>query len=61
MERDRIDVLFVGAGPTGLALALQLARLGVRIRIIDRSTDRVHESRALALRRAMRRCAPPTP
>lgn len=49
LMRDRIDVLIVGAGPTGLALALQLARLGVRIRIIDRSTDRVHESRALAL------------
>lgn len=49
MQRDQIDVLIVGAGPTGLTLALQLARLGVRTRIIDRSTDRVHESRALAL------------
>ena len=49
MPRDPIDVLIVGAGPTGLTLALQLARLGVRIRIVDRSADRVHESRALAL------------
>ncbi|MFD0775948.1 FAD-dependent monooxygenase, partial [Streptomonospora algeriensis] len=29
-------VLVVGAGPTGLALALRLARLGVRPRIIDK-------------------------
>ncbi|MFD5276420.1 FAD-dependent monooxygenase [Pseudarthrobacter sp. NPDC058362] len=49
MQRDPIDVLIVGAGPTGLTLAVQLALLGVRIRIIDRSADRVHESRALAL------------
>jgi 2-polyprenyl-6-methoxyphenol hydroxylase-like FAD-dependent oxidoreductase len=39
----------VGAGPTGLTLALQLARYGVDVRIIDRGTDRVHESRALAI------------
>lgn len=43
------DVLIVGAGPTGLALAAQLAAHGVRPRIVDRSTDRVHESRALAV------------
>jgi len=30
------DVLIVGAGPTGLALALWLTRLGVRLRIVDR-------------------------
>ncbi|MFJ6028779.1 FAD-dependent monooxygenase [Pseudarthrobacter sp. NPDC092424] len=49
MQQDPIDVLIVGAGPTGLTLALQLARLGVRIRVVDRSADRVRESRALAL------------
>ncbi|MGW5668304.1 FAD-dependent monooxygenase [Micromonospora sp. NPDC003776] len=43
------DVLVVGAGPTGLALAVQLASLGVRVRLIDRAVDRVHESRALAI------------
>ena len=43
------EVLVVGAGPTGLALALQLAASGVRARIVDRSLDRVHESRALAI------------
>jgi ribulose 1,5-bisphosphate synthetase/thiazole synthase len=30
------DVLIVGAGPTGLMLANQLARRGVRVLIIDR-------------------------
>ena len=44
-----VDVLIVGAGPTGLALAAQLARYGIRFRIIDRNLDRAHESRALAI------------
>jgi 2-polyprenyl-6-methoxyphenol hydroxylase-like FAD-dependent oxidoreductase len=44
-----IDVLIVGAGPTGLALAAQLQEDGVRIRLIDRLLDRTRESRALAI------------
>ncbi|WP_200938633.1 FAD-dependent monooxygenase [Cellulomonas sp. Root137] len=44
-----VDVLVVGAGPTGLTLAAELARRDVRVRIIDRRHDRVHESRALAI------------
>jgi 2-polyprenyl-6-methoxyphenol hydroxylase-like FAD-dependent oxidoreductase len=44
-----VDVLVVGAGPTGLALAAELAAFGVRARLIDRGLDRVHESRALAI------------
>jgi 2-polyprenyl-6-methoxyphenol hydroxylase-like FAD-dependent oxidoreductase len=43
------DVLVAGAGPTGLALAAELAAFGVRARLIDRALDRVHESRALAI------------
>ena len=43
------DVLVVGAGPTGLALACQLVRFGVRFRIIDKQADRARESRALAV------------
>ncbi|TRW45776.1 monooxygenase [Georgenia yuyongxinii] len=42
-------MLVVGAGPTGLALAAQLARFGTTVRIVDRSRDRSHESRALAI------------
>lgn len=44
-----VDVLVVGAGPTGLALACQLARFGVRFRIIDKQPDRARESRALGV------------
>ena len=44
-----MDILIVGAGPTGLALAAQLRWFGIRARIIDRSLDRAHESRALGV------------
>ena len=44
-----VDVLVVGAGPTGLALAAQLRTYGASFRIVDRSLDRVHESRALGI------------
>src|SRR5215469_7071131 len=49
MTGGLIDVLVVGAGPTGLTLAAELAAFGVRARLIDRGLDRVHESRALAI------------
>jgi 2-polyprenyl-6-methoxyphenol hydroxylase-like FAD-dependent oxidoreductase len=42
-------VLIIGAGPTGLALALWLTRLGVRVRIIDKSSRVGTTSRALAV------------
>jgi 2-polyprenyl-6-methoxyphenol hydroxylase-like FAD-dependent oxidoreductase len=44
-----VDVLVVGAGPTGLTLASQLARFGVRFRIVDKAHNRAGESRALAV------------
>jgi 2-polyprenyl-6-methoxyphenol hydroxylase-like FAD-dependent oxidoreductase len=44
-----LDVLIVGAGPTGLSLAAQLRAHGTTFRIVDRSLDRAHESRALAI------------
>src|SRR5262245_47902227 len=43
------EVLVVGAGPTGLALALWLTRLGVRVRIIDKAAQPGTTSRALAV------------
>jgi 2-polyprenyl-6-methoxyphenol hydroxylase-like FAD-dependent oxidoreductase len=42
-------VLIVGAGPTGLVLALWLARLGVPLRIIDKTSEPGTTSRALAV------------
>jgi glycine/D-amino acid oxidase-like deaminating enzyme len=35
-----VNVLVVGAGPTGLSLAIELARHGVPFRLIDRATER---------------------
>lgn len=46
---NRSDVLIIGAGPTGLVLALWLSRLGVRVRIIDKTTAPGTTSRALAV------------
>jgi len=45
----RSDVLIVGAGPTGLVLALWLAAQGVRPRIIDLNPQPGTTSRALAV------------
>ena len=43
------QVLVVGAGPTGLVVALWLMRLGVGIRIIDKAAEPGTTSRALAV------------
>jgi 2-polyprenyl-6-methoxyphenol hydroxylase-like FAD-dependent oxidoreductase len=45
----RADVLVVGAGPTGLVLALWLIKLGLRVRLIDRASQAGATSRALAV------------
>ncbi|HEV7321460.1 MAG TPA: FAD-dependent monooxygenase [Ensifer sp.] len=43
------DVLIVGAGPTGLVLALWLTAQGVRVRIIDRNAGPGPTSRAMVV------------
>jgi 2-polyprenyl-6-methoxyphenol hydroxylase-like FAD-dependent oxidoreductase len=43
------QVLIVGAGPTGLVLALWLTKLGVRVRIIDKTAEPGTTSRAVAV------------
>ncbi len=45
----RTDVLICGAGPTGLMLALRLARAGVRLRIVDPAAEPGTTSRALVV------------
>ena len=44
-----VDVLVVGAGPTGLMMACQLARRGVRIAIVDRHGGPAEQTRAIAV------------
>jgi 2-polyprenyl-6-methoxyphenol hydroxylase-like FAD-dependent oxidoreductase len=43
------DVLIAGAGPTGLVLALWLARAGTRVRIVDKTPAAASTSRALVV------------
>lgn len=46
MKENVIDVLIVGAGPTGTALAIDLVRRGLTIRIIDKASASFDGSRA---------------
>ncbi|HEX4461356.1 MAG TPA: FAD-dependent monooxygenase, partial [Polyangia bacterium] len=45
----RTDVLVVGAGPVGLVMAIELARYGVSVRVIDKAAERSDKSKALAI------------
>ncbi|KAB0496658.1 FAD-dependent monooxygenase [Pseudomonas vancouverensis] len=45
----RSDVLIIGAGPTGLVLALWLSKLGVHVRIVDKTSAPGTTSRAVAV------------
>ncbi|MCZ4092350.1 FAD-dependent monooxygenase [Sinorhizobium psoraleae] len=49
MKTSATQVLIVGAGPTGLVLALWLRRLGVDLRIIDKAPGPGETSRAIAV------------
>lgn len=46
-KSNKTTVLIVGAGPTGLVLALWLTKLGIKVRIIDKNEDAGQASRAL--------------
>jgi len=41
------DVLIVGAGPVGMTMALELARYGVKVRLVDEAPHRTELSKAL--------------
>jgi 2-polyprenyl-6-methoxyphenol hydroxylase-like FAD-dependent oxidoreductase len=49
MKEQRIEVLIVGAGPTGLAMAIELHRHDIPFRIIDKQLKPVATSNALAV------------
>jgi 2-polyprenyl-6-methoxyphenol hydroxylase-like FAD-dependent oxidoreductase len=51
MSGQARSILICGAGPVGLSLALELARRGIALRLIDkaRGPAPLHESRALAV------------
>ena len=44
-----LDVLIVGAGPTGLAMAAEAARFGMRYRIVDKAAHGALHSQALVV------------
>jgi phenol 2-monooxygenase len=43
---SEVDVLIVGAGPAGLMMALWMARLGIKARIVDKRTAKVFSGQA---------------
>ncbi|HSU35724.1 MAG TPA: FAD-dependent monooxygenase [Propionibacteriaceae bacterium] len=49
MSEDQIDVLVVGAGPSGLALALQVQAYGARVRIVEQRAELFRPSRAMIM------------
>jgi 2-polyprenyl-6-methoxyphenol hydroxylase-like FAD-dependent oxidoreductase len=49
MAMKNSDVLIIGAGPTGLVLALWLTKFGVKVRLIDKAAQPGTTSRALAV------------
>lgn len=47
--KNKISVLIVGAGPSGLAMALWLKKKGISFRIIDKNNSPAETSRAIAV------------
>jgi 2-polyprenyl-6-methoxyphenol hydroxylase-like FAD-dependent oxidoreductase len=48
-KHNDVPVVVVGAGPTGVMLAIELARRGVEVRVLDRQLARSLESRAIGI------------
>lgn len=49
MQEHKTQVIIAGAGPTGLMLANQLERFGIKYILIDRKTKVIPESRAMTV------------
>jgi 2-polyprenyl-6-methoxyphenol hydroxylase-like FAD-dependent oxidoreductase len=48
-SQNNTDVLVVGGGPVGLVAGAELARRGVRVRLIDKLSQPTNQSRAIAV------------
>lgn len=48
-EAERLDALVVGAGPTGLTMACELRRRGLRVRVVDQALAPSRHSKALVV------------
>ena len=46
---DRRPVVIVGAGPTGVMLAIELARRDIEVRVLDKQPSRPNETRAIGI------------
>jgi len=47
--RDKLEILIIGAGPTGLTAALEFARIGIIPKIVDKKTEPSEISRAVGI------------
>ncbi len=48
-EKQQAKVLIIGAGPTGMTAAMELSRLGIPVRIVDRMAEPATTSRAIGV------------
>ena len=49
MSTGDVDVLVVGAGPSGLLTACELLRRGLRVRVVDRAEEPATTPKALSI------------
>jgi len=48
-KHTNVPVVIVGAGPTGVMLAIELARRGIEVRVLDKQSTRSPETRAIGI------------
>ena len=57
-KKQKLDVLIVGGGPTGVMAACELARCGLSFRIVDAEDSPTTESRAFGIHSAQEEVPP---